>query len=85
GKDWKFGNQYGGETCKGTVLKICSSDKFDRGAAEVQFRTGKPGIFAMDLKGKVDLKFVKSSSNGFYYPDHLPPLVHPSIEVLSGP
>ncbi|CAG7815161.1 unnamed protein product [Allacma fusca] len=60
---------------KGTVLNIYSTENLDGGEtfAEVQFDSGEKGVFTLD---KGELKFVKSSSNGFYFPDHLPLLMH---------
>ncbi|CAG7716700.1 unnamed protein product, partial [Allacma fusca] len=73
GIDWAHGEEFEGGIYRGSVLAIDSSH---RGSAEVGFRrVGKTsGVFNMGLNGLVELKFVVSSSNGTYYPDHLPRL-----------
>ncbi|CAG7731345.1 unnamed protein product [Allacma fusca] len=77
GKDWPYGNKYGKKNCEGVVLAVNS---FHRGSVEVSF----PGSVEtksckLALFGSVDLKFVNSSSNGTYYPDHLPFLKYKNI------
>ncbi|XP_023022675.2 E3 ubiquitin-protein ligase mind bomb 2 isoform X1 [Leptinotarsa decemlineata] len=75
GFNWEWGNQDGGEGKLGIVLDIRGWDnESSRSVVNVRWYYGSTNVYRLGHKGNCDIKFVESSSGGYYYPDHLPVL-----------
>ncbi|KAH9495555.1 E3 ubiquitin-protein ligase mib2 [Bulinus truncatus] len=76
GKDWKWKDIDGGEDKEGHVTKIRKwTPETRRSAADVQWPavlTRRPVTHRVGHKGKMDLRYTKPESGGFYYKSHLP-------------
>lgn len=59
----------------GSVLDIRGWDsESSRSVVNVQWFSGSTNLYRLGYKGNCDIRFVESSSGGYYYPDHLPVL-----------
>ncbi|KAH9495556.1 E3 ubiquitin-protein ligase mib2 [Bulinus truncatus] len=75
GKDWKWQDSDGGQDKEGIVTRIRKwTPETRRSAAEVQWpgENRRPETYRVGHKGKMDLKYTKPESGGFYYKSHLP-------------
>ncbi|KAG5886403.1 hypothetical protein JTB14_030762 [Gonioctena quinquepunctata] len=73
GYNWEWGNQDGGEGKIGVVLDIRGWDnESSRSVVNVRWQFGSTNVYRLGHKGNCDIKFIESSSGGYYYPDHLP-------------
>ncbi|XP_025829429.1 E3 ubiquitin-protein ligase MIB2 isoform X4 [Agrilus planipennis] len=73
GFNWEWGDQDGGEGKMGKVLDIRGWDnESSRSVANVTWFSGSTNVYRLGHKGNCDIKFIESSSGGFYYPEHLP-------------
>ena len=62
---------------------MCGFDsESGRSVANVTWATGLTNVYRVGHKGKVDLKYTKDASGGFYYKDHLPRLGKMSAHVV---
>ena len=65
----------GGDGKPGGILSIRGwEQESGRSVANVTWATGLTNVYRVGHKGKVDLKYTKDASGGFYYKDHLPKL-----------
>ncbi|KAK7093789.1 E3 ubiquitin-protein ligase MIB2-like [Littorina saxatilis] len=71
GKDWKQGDQDGGQGSEGEVKGFDDSD-FRRSQVSVQWPNGVTSSYRLGLHGNVDLKCVDEEVGPFFYRDHLP-------------
>lgn len=59
----------------GRVLDIRGWDnESSRSVVNVTWFSGSTNVYRLGHKGYCDIKFVESSSGGYYYPEHLPVL-----------
>ena len=76
GKDWKWGDQDGGEGSEGEVEgydnKAAVVGTGARNMLMVQWPHGGSHSYRLGVHGKVDLTCVEEEVGPFYYRDHLP-------------
>ena len=73
GKDWRWGDQDGGQGSEGEVIgyQNVSTDS-SRNLVRVQWPNGVSNTYRLGFHGNVDLRCVEEEVGPFYYRDHLP-------------
>ncbi|XP_072174847.1 E3 ubiquitin-protein ligase MIB2-like [Diadema setosum] len=73
GQDWDWGDQDGGEGKSGNIINIRGWEhESGRSVANVTWGNGLTNVYRVGHKGKVDLKYTKDATAGYYYKEHLP-------------
>ncbi|KAK6175250.1 hypothetical protein SNE40_013753 [Patella caerulea] len=86
GRDWKWGDQDGGDGKTGKVLSIENNDTGNstRNRIRVKWSPDSVNVYRLGAEGgKIDLQFVEESRGVFYYRDHLPVCEKPKENASS--